>query len=243
MLFKGLVFASCFALSLSEPASAFGSSFSPEQKQEIETIIHDYLMNNPQVLIEVAQTLDRQQKEAAKKQFDSVVESIIANKDLPRRGGGEKPKHYLIDFFDYNCGYCKKIRPLTERLAKEHPDLQVIYVEFPILSATSIQAATIAAALYVKDKEKYFAYHDKLMAETKKIDSLDYIKAAVKEVGADFDELSALAKEQNVGMVLGQNISLGKTLAITGVPYMILDGQEIRGAINSYEALESMLNK
>ena len=81
------------------------------------------------------------------------------------------------------------------------------------------------------------------MAETKKIDSLDYIKAAVKEVGADFDELSALAKEQNVGMVLGQNISLGKTLAITGVPYMILDGQEIRGAINSYEALESMLNK
>ena len=80
MLFKGLVFASCFALSLSVPASAFGSSFSPEQKQEIETIIHDYLMNNPQVLVEVAQTLDRQQKEAAKKQFDSVVESIIANK-------------------------------------------------------------------------------------------------------------------------------------------------------------------
>ena len=243
MLFKGIALASCLALSLSVPAAELSNSFSAEQKQEIENIIHDYLMNNPQVLVEVAQTLDRQQKEAAKKQFDAVVKSIVANQDLPRRGGGENPKHYLIDFFDYNCGYCKKIRPLTERLAKEHSDLQIIYVEFPILSPTSIQASTIAAALYVKDKEKYFAFHDKLMAETKKIDSLDYIKAAVKEVGADFDELSALAKDQNVGSVLAQNISFGKILAITGVPYMILDGKEIRGAISSYEALESMLDK
>lgn len=244
MLFKSLVLSSCLALSLSVfAADSVASSFSSEQKQEIEKIVHDYLMNNPQILVEVAKTLEQQQKEAARLQFDATVKEIIANKNLPRRGGGANPKHYLIEFFDYNCGYCKKIRPLTEKLAQEHTELQVIYIEFPILSPTSIQATTIAEALFIKDKEQYFAYHDKLMAETKKIDSLDYIKNAVKEVGADFDELSVLAKEKDVGSLIAENFKYGKIFGVTGVPFMLLDGKEIRGAISSYEALEGMLNK
>ena len=81
------------------------------------------------------------------------------------------------------------------------------------------------------------------MAETKKIDSLDYIKNAVKEVGADFNELSVLAKEKDVGSLIAENFKYGKIFGVTGVPFMLLDGKEIRGAISSYEALEGMLNK
>ena len=231
------------AANISFAAQSPVEMFSVDQKAEIEQIIHDYLLKNPQVLVEVAQNLEKQQQEQAQKQFQDIVSEIKANKNLPRRGGGDNPKHYLIEFFDYNCGYCKKIRPLVAKLAKEHSDLQIIYVELPILSELSIKASTIAQALFAKDPQKYFVFQDKLMSEQKRLSSVDDIKMEIEALDVDFDELTEIAKNKNVGSILSENVSLGRTLGITGVPFMILDDQVIRGAVNDYKSLEEMLKK
>ena len=129
--------------------------FNDAQMAALEEIIHSYIVTHPEVLVEAAQMMELRRQVEQRLKVEDLAQELVKNEQIPVRFGDENSKHHVIEFFDYNCGYCKKIRPLTERLAKEHPDLQVIYVEFPILSATSIQAATIAAALYVKDKEKY----------------------------------------------------------------------------------------
>ena len=103
------------------------------------------------------------------------------------------------------------------------------------------------AIVTARNKDKVMdiveAYPETALAVSLDVCSQDSIKNAVKEVGADFDELSVLAKEKDVGSLIAENFKYGKIFGVTGVPFMLLDGKEIRGAISSYEALEGMLNK
>ncbi len=217
---------------------AAGEEFNPAQRAEIEKIVHDYLISHPEVMFEVAESIEKLQQQQAKQTLDEVITSLRTDKDNPMKGGADKA-HYLIEFFDYNCGYCKVVRQLSERLSREH-DLQTIYIEYPILSAASVQAAAVGLALYAMDPDKYFAYQTLLMTQGKKVESLADIEAALKQVEADVEAVKRRAGSDETQNQLRFNLQQGQRIGVTGTPCFIIDGKIVRGAVRDYETLERM---
>ncbi len=228
-------------LGLAALPAAADEALSAAQRSEIEQIVHDYIVSHPEVLLEAAQALEARQAAALEQRFKEAVAFYRTDEMTPRRGKAGA-KHYLIEYFDYNCGYCKVIRPYIERLAAEY-ELERIYVEFPILSETSITASLYGLALYKEDPEAYFRYQDDLMAERGKIDSEAKVRAALERAGADFDHLTAVIKSGAVQPALQHNLQLGRELGISGTPMLILDDKVIRGAVSGYEALKAVVDQ
>lgn len=215
--------------------------FDETQTQAIEDIVRNYLLEHPELLLEVSHKLQQQQLAAKEQQYMEVIDQILADPNVPMEGKKDA-KHYLIEFFDYNCGYCKASREYLYRLADEE-DLRVYYIEMPVLSPMSVQASAIGLTLLQEDYEKYMRYQKYLMGKKEPIKSEEQIKDAVKHVGADYDALSERFKnDPQVQAVLRQNMDYGEALDVQGVPLSILDGHIIRGVVKSYDALKAFLD-
>lgn len=214
--------------------------FTPEQEQELHTIIHDYLVSHPEVLVDAAKAFEAQQLDAQEQALTEVID-YLRNDDFTPVRGDRKAPHYLIEFFDYNCGYCKVVRSLTKKLQDEY-DLVTIYVEFPILSALSARAAAIGLAMYSQSPEKYLQYQDILMQINTRITDEEQIKDAVAKVGGNYDELSELVNsDKRIQTALRKNMELGQKIGVQGTPFFILDGTVIRGAVKEYSTFEDII--
>ncbi len=220
----------------STPAFAAESSFTPAQRAEIEQLVHDYLVQHPEVMYEVAAEMEKLQQKQAADTLQEVVQELRTRPSIPKQGPADA-EHYIIEFFDYNCGYCKVVRKLTEQLAAKH-NMQAVYIEFPILSAQSVQAAAVGMALYALDPDKYFAYQNLLMEQGKKIESFADIEDALKAVGADIEAVKQKAGTDSLQDDLRFNLEQGKRLGVTGTPFFIIDGKVLRGAVPDYASLE-----
>ena len=169
------------------------SLFTPEQKAELKN--HHFNISILSLhldawFVEASKALETQAAENQQAALEQVSSMIRADPMVPVRG---KPnaKHYLIEFFDYNCGYCKVVRPYTKKFLKDN-DAAIFYVELPILSPISVRASAIGLALYKVDHDKYFIYQDALMESKEKITSEDQLKAAVKKAKGDYEALSKM---------------------------------------------------
>ena len=175
------------SLVLVGPALA-ADEFNPAQKTEIGNIIHKYLLDNPQVLIEVSQALQQQERQA---QLDQAQKAISENaKQLSNThspvAGNEKGNVTLVEFFDYQCGHCKTMGPVISNLINSDPQLRVVFKEFPIFGATSEFAAK--AALAAKNQEKYLPFHEALLQEKAALSNEKVLEIA-KNVGLDVERL------------------------------------------------------
>ena len=124
--------------------------FSADQKKQVETLLHDYIMKHPEIVQEALVELDRRQKDAE----NEARLKITANSDskLYRSAnhvviGNPKGDVTLVEFFDYNCGYCKKGLPDVQKLVDTDKNLRVILKDLPILSPGSVEASKVAVAL------------------------------------------------------------------------------------------------
>ena len=159
--------AATFALAaLAAPASA--QSFSPDQRGEIEKIVREYLLSNPQLLQEVMTELEkRQQLAEVEKHRAAIKEHAEIIFDSPRQVtiGNPKGDVTFVELFDYNCGYCKRAMTDMLDLMKADPKIKVVLKEFPVLGEGSTQAAQVAVAVRMQDKtggKKYLEFHQKL---------------------------------------------------------------------------------
>ncbi|MAW58785.1 MAG: hypothetical protein CL564_04095, partial [Alphaproteobacteria bacterium] len=133
-------------------------------KEELDKFIYEYIMDNPEVILESVDKLRKKMEESAAvddKFLDENFEEIANNSNIPFMGS-DKPKVTIIEFFDYNCGYCKKSLDAITELLRSNYDLKVSFREYPILSPSSRTAAK--AALAAKLQGKYFALHSALMS-------------------------------------------------------------------------------
>lgn len=214
--------------------------FSQKEQAAIKQLVHDYLIAHPEILVEVAQALEAQQQFIQNQSLSEVIEFFRNDDFVPRRGDADA-KHYLIEFFDYNCGYCKVVREYTKRLAQDY-DLVTVYVEFPILSALSVRASAIGLALFAEDPAKYLEYQELLMNSAVRITDEDQIISAVKEVGGDYEKLSAqINDDPRIQQALRKNMELGQKIGVQGTPFFILDGTVIRGAVKDYSTFEDIV--
>jgi protein-disulfide isomerase len=227
-----------FALAFS-PAHADG--FSAGQKAEIEAIFKDYLLQKPEVLREAIGVLEAREKAAETKARQEIVadpsgllfsganQAVIGNPD---------GKITLIEFFDYNCGYCKRALNDLARLMKDNPDLRVILRDLPILSPGSAEAARVANAARLQfTGDKFWEFHQKLLGSHGPVGKAEAL-AAAKETGANMNGLTKDAAAPAAAVGIEESEKLAKSLQVTGTPSYVIGGDVIVGAVG-YDELQA----
>jgi protein-disulfide isomerase len=225
--------------------SASAQSFSAPQRSEIEGIIKDYLIKHPEVLEEVMKELEKRQTVAeAEKAQKAVSDNASMLFDSPRQVvlGNPKGDVTMVEFFDYNCGYCKRAMVDMMDLIKADPNLRVVLKEFPVLGESSVQAAQVAIALNMQDKggKKYLDFHQKLLSGRGQVDKAKAM-AAAKDVGADMARLEKDMATAEVKATLEETFKLAEPLGLNGTPSYVIGKNVVIGAVGAAE-LKSKIN-
>jgi protein-disulfide isomerase len=220
-------------LMLAPPVAA--QEFSPQQKGEIEQIIKSYLVGHPEVLQEAITELDKRQAAAEQEKSKSAIASNAATLFNSKRQvvlGNPNGNVTLVEFFDYNCGYCKRALADMLDLLKTDPNLRVVLKEFPVLGPGSVEAARVAVAARMQDKDgaKYLVFHQKLLGGRGQADKARAL-AVAKEVGFDMARIEADMESPEVKASLEETLKLGEDLGLNGTPSYIVGSDVVVGAV------------
>lgn len=213
-------------------------------KAEIEKIVEDYIVEHPEILMKSLQSLQKKTAQADDAKAEAEISKRgdeIFNSSHSAFIGNPNGKKVVVEFFDYNCHYCKGLVSDIKKVTDENKDVKFIFKEMAILGETS--ATTALAALVVHDiaPQKYFAFHSALMAHKGPADD-NSIAAAAKTAGVDPAEISAKISEKKYVDQLTKNMELAAALGINGTPTFIVNGKIARGALR-YDNLTKLLNK
>lgn len=216
-----------------EPASA--QSFSEQQRTDIQKIVREYLLANPEVLEEVSAELSKRQALAeAAKQASAVKKHSEALFNSPRGVivGNRQGDVNFVEFFDYNCGYCKRAMTDMLNLMKSDPKVRVVLKEFPVLGQGSIEAAQVGIAVRMQDPtgKKYFDFHQKLLNSRGQIDKAKAV-AAAKDSGVDMARLEKDMASPEVKATLEENFRIAEDIGLNGTPSYVIGQQVIVGAV------------
>jgi protein-disulfide isomerase len=222
-----------------EPASGGSNGFSSAQKTELESIIKDYILKNPQVLIDSVNNM-RNAEQAAndEKAAQGLKENadFFFKGDLPK-AGSETADVTVIEFFDYNCGYCKQGFESVRQGLESDKKLRFVFVDFPILSESSHLASRYALA--AQKQGKYFELHRALM-QFKGPKTDETILKLAGDAGLDTAKLKADSNDPAIAAQLKKNTDMAEKLAISGTPAFIIGDEIIRGYI-PFEAMKTMI--
>lgn len=211
-------------------------------KADIEAIVKNYILEHPEVLIEAVQKYQQRSEADLDKKAETEIlnrkDEIFKNPASPV-AGNPKGKIQIVEFFDYNCGYCRKMLPDITKLINENKDVKIIFKEMPILGPTSQTGALAALAANDIAPEKYFAFHTALMNHSGPKDEAA-IKDAADKAGIDSAKVLEKMKDKKYADALNKNVELGTALNVNGTPTFILNGKMIRGAVG-YQGLENAL--
>ena len=203
------------------PAVMGANEFSPEQKKQVEQIVHDYLVNSPEVLLEASQALQQKQQLTMQKEAKSAILQHV-NELLTEKlavGGNPKGGVTLVEFFDYQCIHCKKMQPTIAGLIKKDANLRVVYKEFPIFGKSSEVASK--AALAAAMQGKYLAMQDALLQLNKPLDD-KMIMDTAKSVGLNMDKLKVDMDSKAVADELDANRKLAEKMHLMGTPAIVV---------------------
>ena len=225
-----------FALALcGTPPVASAQSFSDGQRGDIETIVRNYLLAHPEVLEEAMAELSKRQAVAeAEKHEASVATNAEAIFNSPRGVvlGNKDGDVTFVEFFDYNCGYCKRAMADMLDLMKSDPKLKVVLKEFPVLSQGSVEAAQVAVAVRMQDSsgKKYLDFHQKLLGGRGAADKARAM-AAAKEAGLDTARIEKDLASPEVRATLEENFKLAEAMGMNGTPSYVIGKQVVIGAV------------
>jgi protein-disulfide isomerase len=240
-------------LSSAVMADNVNTSMSDTQKKEVEKVVHDYLINNPEVLIEASQALQQKQQQNMQQQAQSAISENAAQlfQGTITTIGNPKGNVTLVEFFDYQCIHCKKMSPVIADLIKKDSGLRVVYKEFPIFGKSSELASK--AALAAGMQGKYMVMHEALFNMDKHLDEAMVLDAA-KKLGLNMLKLKKDMNSKEVTDMLDANKQLGEKLHLMGTPAFIVastpNGQFKTGSEPSFvpgaaseESLQEMIKK
>lgn len=202
-------------------------------EQDVERIVRDYLLENPEVIVEAIEVLrqrEQAQKEASAAEQLSQLDDELFRSERDPVGGNPDGRITLVEFFDYNCGYCKRVNGTLKALIEANPDLRVVYKEFPILSETSMTAARASLALNALYPEHYETFHRRLLENRGSIQEDQVVWDALAQLDVDVDAIKAEAEKDWIKETLAENRQLAQQLNITGTPTFIVGDSILRGA-------------
>lgn len=215
------------------PAAA-ENGLSPANKKEIEQIVREYILANPDVLLDSLRAYEERQRKVAEKDARGA---IAANRDELERGGAPVAGNpngdvTVVEFFDYRCGYCKKALPAIQELLKSDPKVRWVFRDFPILGPDSVTAAQYALAGWKVAPDKYLPFHVALMETRGEISEARILDAA-RKVGIDPEKLKQARDNPEIKDSIDRTYELARKLQINGTPAFIVGGQLVPGAIDA----------
>lgn len=199
-------------------------------QDQFDQRIHDYILAHPEVLMQALQSLDERQREAeaaqAKETLKTRTDAIFRDKQSPV-GGNAQGNVTLVEFFDYNCPYCRMVAPIMEQAVADDPQLRIVYKEFPILGPDSLFAAK--AALAADRQGKYAAFHKALYRSRTRVTEAVVLKIA-GEAGLDVERMKSDMQLPDIQALIDRNAELAQALRITGTPGFVVGDQIFPGA-------------
>ncbi|PZO80514.1 MAG: disulfide bond formation protein DsbA [Mesorhizobium amorphae] len=202
-------------------------------RAQVETIIREYLLANPEIMIEVQAELEKKQEAAQRlasvdairaskaEIFDSALDGVIGNPN---------GKTTVVEFYDYNCGFCRQALPDMQALAASDPDLRVVLKEFPILGPDSQKAHLVSMAFRSLMPEKYGEFHKRLLGSEGRAGEASAIELAVS-LGADEAKLREAMEDPAIMAAFQQTYELANRLGINGTPAYVMGDQVVSGAL------------
>jgi protein-disulfide isomerase len=229
-------------LALAPAGKAQDSPSTAQQEERMGEILRTYLLKHPEIIDEAMQALRaRQAAEAAAKTAQALQEhrdALLADPMSPVVGD-PNGKVTVVEFFDYNCTYCRAAGPMVTELLQKKPDVRFVYKEFPTLAASSRFAAQAALAARHQSPELYTAFHDRLMKAKGQLDENAVVQIA-REAGVDVDRMRADMEDPAISKSIDGNIELARAIGVTGTPTFII-GDAMLGGLKPLQQIESAI--
>ncbi|MBL4603974.1 MAG: DsbA family protein [Emcibacteraceae bacterium] len=229
-----LVLISAGLFSLFGNAQQTSDGFNNTQKDEINAMIRDYILENPEIIPEAVEVLRSRQN--ARMLLQS--QDLLYSDGYSHVEGNEQGDITVVEFYDYNCGYCKQVPSVLARLIEEDDNIKVIYKEYPILAESS-EFASIAAMAAMK-QGKFMDFHRALM-KNKRALSEDLVLQIARDSGVDEDKLLKDMADPEIETNLMKTKYLVQNIGISGTPGFVIGDQIIPGFI-SYEKLKDIID-
>jgi protein-disulfide isomerase len=217
------------------PLGASAQSFSNTQRGDIETIVRNYLVAHPEVLEEAMAELNKRQAAAETQKHEASIATNAETIFNSPRGvmlGNKDGDVTFVEFFDYNCGYCKRAMADMLDLMKTDSKLKVVLKEFPVLSEGSVDAAKVAVAVRMQDPggKRYLDFHQKLLGGRGPADKARAI-AAAKDAGLDTARIEKDLASPEVRATIEENMRLAEAMGMNGTPSYVIGKQVVIGAV------------
>jgi protein-disulfide isomerase len=225
----------CAGAALVWAVPLYAQTFSETQRGEIEGIVKAYLIAHPEVIQEVMTEIEKRQAEAeVEKHKEGVKQYSKVLFYSPRQVtlGNPDGDVTMVEFFDYNCGFCRRALADMLDLMKADPKLRVVLKEFPVLGPGSVEAAQVAVAVRMQDKDgkKYLEFHQKMLTSRGQADRARAL-AVAKEVGLDMGRLEKDMASDEVKETIDENLKMAEALGLNGTPSYVIGTDVVVGAV------------
>lgn len=199
-----------------------GEAIPPLSRQQIEQIVRDYLLREPDILFQAAKIYEQRQKSRPTADVRQTIvnsRALLADVRAPSIGS-PTPKVTLVEFFDFRCVYCRRMSPTVEQIVKENADVRVVFKDLPILGPVSITGSHAVLAAKQQHPDRYYEFHQALMRANDLSEA--QIFGIAGELGLDTDQLRRDMVGPEVKAEVDANFALAKALSIAGTPAFIL---------------------
>jgi protein-disulfide isomerase len=210
----------------------------------LEASIKDYLMKHPDVIVDSLNAMQaKQETDAADRQKKALADNLDTIVNAPQNAvlGNPNGNVTLVEFFDYNCGYCKRGLADTVKLLDTDKNLKVVLRDYPILSDGSKEAAYVALAVKKQlQGDKFLQFHQTLLSTRGPVGK-DRALEVAQASGVDMNKLKTDLQDPEIGKELDSTLQLGSTLGINGTPSYVIGGEITPGAVG-YDELKGKID-
>jgi protein-disulfide isomerase len=213
-------------------AQAAPMSSEAAEVDQFERRVREYLLRNPEVIMEALGILKERQRAAEAEGLKRTIaerSDEIRNDPAAPVGGNPAGDVTLVEFFDYNCPYCRKVAPTMVELEQSDRDLRLVYKEFPILGPGSQFAAR--AALASRKQRKYVPFHNALMQANQQVTE-ETVMDIARAIGLDTKRLEQDMQDPAIQDAIARNLQLANALGITGTPSFVIGDRMVPGAVD-----------
>ena len=225
-------------------APAAADEFTPAQKQELGDFIREYLVGHPEVLREAIVALDKHDKEVADAERQKAVTDRagpLFSSPFQANVGNPNGSATLVEFFDYNCHFCKGALPDIAKLMKVDPNLKIVLKDFPVLGPGSVEAARVASAARNQlPGDRFWDFHTRLLGMKGPVGKAEAL-AVAKEMGLDMDRLAKDMNNPEINSGLQDVMSMADALQINGTPSFVVGQEVVVGAVG-YDQLKDKID-
>ena len=217
---------------------------SDNQTKAVKSLINQYIMENPQIILKALKEME--QRDAEKRALDikhkiSLFKNKLHYDPNSPVGGNPNGNITVVEFFDYRCGYCKRVYPTIMKVIRKDGNIRYIYKELPILGSESLLTSKIALAVWLIEKEKYYKFHSLIMKSRGSLNKASLLKMA-ESLGIEKTLILKTVDSTKIQNIIKNNHKLAQSLNITGTPAFIIGEQLVPGAIDS-SVLKDLIKK